>query len=49
MTTQTADLGSDVIEQHPDDAETAYACLPPTEGSMRALAQELSVSCARVR
>jgi hypothetical protein len=41
MTTQTADPRFDVIEQHPDDAETAYAYFPPTEDSMRALAQEL--------
>jgi hypothetical protein len=41
MTTQTADPRFDAIEQHPDDAETAYAYFPPTEESMRALAQEL--------
>ena len=41
MTTQTADPRFDVIEQHPDDAETAYAYFRPTEESMRALAQEL--------
>lgn len=41
MMTQTADPRFDMIEQHPDDTETAYAYFPPTEASLRALAQEL--------
>jgi hypothetical protein len=41
VTTPIADPRVDMIEQHPDGAETAYAYFPPTEESMRALAQEL--------
>ena len=41
MTTQTADPRFDVIEQHPDNAETAFAYSLPTETAMRALAEEL--------
>jgi hypothetical protein len=33
MTTQTANPRFDAIDQHPDDAETAYAYFPPTEES----------------
>src|SRR5262249_27624422 len=31
----------DAVEHHPDDAVTAYTYFPPTEETMRALAQEL--------
>jgi hypothetical protein len=31
----------DEIEQHPDDAVTAYSYFPPTEAAMRGLAQDL--------
>jgi hypothetical protein len=41
VTTHIADPRFDAIERHPDEAETAYAYFPPTEDSMRALAQEL--------
>jgi hypothetical protein len=41
MTIPAADPRFDTIEQHPDDAETAYTYFPPTEASMRALAHAL--------
>jgi len=37
----TAEPRFDAIERHPDEAETAYTYFPPTEATMRELAQEL--------
>ncbi len=41
MTTVATSPRFDEIEQHPDDAVTAYAYFPPSESVMRDLAQDL--------